>query len=437
MARYPAAYARKSHKDQASAEQQLVEIHEIAKRDGLNGELVDYKDVGISGLYGKRGDDSDWRRLQTDIAEGRVSTVYLSVLDRAGRDLEEWLAFTRICVEHGTRVVDSKGERTGDGNEDLALFEMWAAQKEGKKAVERSARANRTMAARGYDVGHPPYGSRVAWEVGEGDARELVDKKPEKRSDVRRVFVPADDEPMQPLLDAIRETGGNVMRAASLLNDHGVLNRGREWHPRSLTRVLDRERALRLRYGRARRRAPSAAPLSRLVACHCGQIMTPTRDRRTGEWTEMYCSVGHRQGVAKHGRYVARSKPVIELLRESIGRARWVPMIEGVDTSAQRAKLDEELRRLGVAYRAGAVDDDEFTAESSRIKAARADIEDTDGHFGAPRPYVRWDGEPQELGEDLRSRVIVVHLGEDMRPTRVEWRGGGPRPRPFRPRRAA
>lgn len=411
MTRFPAAYARKSHKDQASAEAQLVAIREIARADGANGDLREYADVGISGRFGKRGLGSDWQTLLADVAADRVSTVYLSVLDRAGRSLEEWLAFTRLCVDHGTRVVDRSGERTREGF-DLAVIEMLFADKEGRKAVERSARAKRTMEARGYAVGHPPYGYRVGWT---GDP-----------SSPRRTFEPNPDEPIQPLRDALAETGGSVLAAAKLLNSRGVLNRGKEWHPRSLQRVLDREGVTRLRYGQARRRAPSAAPLSKIVRCHCGHVMTPVRDRRTSEWTELYCAVGHRRGIAEHGRYVARSQPVMDLLKAEVRNGFTIDYDIGTrDTSGQRDTLKEQLRRIGKAYTAGAMDDTEFDEERTRIQSELDSIEDDGELIGGTGELIKdidWDGDPARLGEALRQRVRHVQLGEDLQPVSVEFR---------------
>ena len=427
MTRRPAAYVRKSKKLEESAAAQLEAVRQVAARDGEAGDLLVYSDVGVSGRRKKRGEKSAWARLLDDIAADLVSTVYVSVLDRAGRSLVEWLQFSELLVEHKVRLVDQTGQdRVGVGNGDVALFEMWAAQKEGEKAVERSARAFRTMKARGDEMvgGYKaPYGYRRAraGDVGlDGDPSRVV-------------VVPDPDEPVQPLLDAVRATNGNVLQAARRLDAEGVPYRaGRPWNVRVLTGVLEREGVLAPRHGaQARRRAPSDAPLSRLVECHCGRLMTPQRDRRNGKWLSLLCMPGCRAGRAAHGRYVARSRHVIELLQSELhySRARIVKA-SPVDTAAERARLDARRQKLQVALDNDLIRPDEFKRRAADLKRdaeALADATAAENEWvgvSPLEPLVDWNASDAAVGEALRRVVRSVRLDSSMMPVAdsIEWR---------------
>jgi hypothetical protein len=176
--------------------------------------------------------------------------------------------------------------------------------------------------------------------------------------------------------------------------------------------------------------------------------MTPSRDRRTSEWSELYCSVGHRQGVASHGRYVARARHILDLLRtetegqrEVKGRTTYTSDATGL--AERKTALAEELRRLGVAYRAGAIDDDEFESETKRIRADLGGIEDDIADLDqavsltltAHGPVIHWDqldSDPAKVGDELRRLVRDVRLDHEMKPIAIEWRRTI---QPFTPRR--
>ncbi len=426
MDRKPAAYIRKSQKLEESAAAQLAAVKQVAARDGVNGDLVVYSDVGVSGRRNKRTEKSAWARLLDDIAADKVSTVYVSVLDRAGRSLVEWLLFSELLVEHGVRLVDQTSQnRVGVGNSDVALFEMWAAQKEGEKAVERSARAFRTMRARGDEMvgGYKAiygYKRAKAGDVGlDGDPNRIV-------------VVPNPDEPIDPLLDAIKATKGNVLQAARRLDALGVPYRtGGPWNVRVLTEVLEREGALKPRHGsQLRRRAASDAPLSRLVECYCGRLMTPQRDRRNGKWLSLLCMPGCRAGLKVHGRYVARSRHVIELLQRELhySTIRVQKSAGTTDVSHRRAALEVKREKLQVALDNDVVSVEEF---KRRVAQLKRDIEAMDDEVAAesdwsgysPRePLVDWDASDATVGESLRTLIHSVRLDENMLPVAINWR---------------
>ena len=429
MDRKPAAYVRKSAKLEDSAAAQLAAVKRVAERDGVKGDdLLVYSDVGVSGRRHKRDEATAWARLLEDIAADKLSTVYVSVLDRAGRSILEWLVFSELLVKHSVRLVDQSGEnRADERDEDRALFEVWAAQKEGKKAVERSARAFRTMRARGDEmVG----GYKAAYGYKRAKAGDVgLDGDPK-----RIVVVPNPDEPLQPLLDAIKATKGNVLQAARRLDAEGVSYRGgRLWNVRVLTDVLEREGALAPRHGsQVRRRAPSDAPLSRLVYCHCGRLMTPQRDSRNGKWLSLLCMPGCIAGRERHGRYVARSRYVIETLQNELHF--YVIHIEKSsgqsDAAKRRAALDAKREKLQVALDNDLVTVDEFKQRAAQLKRDYAELKDdaaveVDWVGLSPKePLVDWAADEATIGESLRRLVRSVKLDENMLPVAdgIEWR---------------
>lgn len=423
MTKRAAAYLRKS-KDAATKADHLAMLMASVKDHGHNGEAVVYDDWAKSGDIEKLAARTEWRRLCDAIEAGVHDVVFMNSLDRGGRSIEEWLRFIRLCRASGVRVIADGTDYSLPENRDRLIFEAWAAEKELDKAKERSARTRRIRAARGDVVtgGHAAGYGRTWVRAGDagigGDPRRVVE-------------VQNPNEPLQPLIDAARETRGNVLAASKLLNTRGVPTRsGKPWSPRTLGRVLDREGVIRAKYGARVRRAPSTAPLSRLVACHCRQLMTPVRDRRTGRWSELYCAAGHKAGVGAHGRYVARSRHVMDRLRaEKPVRVSRIAILKGSkveDAEARRTALAEKRRRLGIVFADGGLDEDVYRQEVDDIKRAITDLDDQiDADwigFGPRTPVVPWDGDEEELGVALRQRVRVVRLDEAMRPAEVVWR---------------
>jgi DNA invertase Pin-like site-specific DNA recombinase len=428
MARYAVAYIRKSKRNDDSATAQLAAVRDIARRDGTDPDsLVVLDDNGKSGDIKKIGARRGYAGLCDAIERGDVSTIYVRVLDRLGRDTGEGLRLYELIERKRTRLVDSLGEMVGEQGEDRVMMELWAAKKELRRAKERSAFTKSIRARRG-DVmrdGQPLLGGNFA-AYGYKRVRDRNDQNGQ-----RIIEVANPEEPVQPLIEAARETRGNVLQAAKLLNARGIASRsGRPWSSRTLSRVLDREGVVRGKYGARLRRAPSTAPLARLVACHCGQLMTPVRDRRTGRWSELYCAVGHKVGVGDHGRYVARARHVMERLHSEkplrVSRIHILKRAKVEDAAAQRTALEEKRRRLGVVFTDGALDEDDYRRQVDDVKRALAELdEEADADwigFGPLTPIVPWDGDEEELGAALRQRVRVVRLDKEMHPGEVVWR---------------
>jgi hypothetical protein len=258
-----------------------------------------------------------------------------------------------------------------------------------------------------------------AGEVGmDGDPRRIV-------------VIDNPDEPMEPLLEAIRDTKGNLLQAARRLNTLGVPTRsGRPWDPRVLARCLDRVGATRtLRAGKVgERRAPSDAPLSRLVLCHCGGIMTATRDPRTKRWSSLYCNQGHKAGVEAHGRYIARSRHVMEMLEAELRISRITITKSGpADTTGDRASIEARRRKLGIAFADDAISETDYRERMDAIKRDLAKLDegtiaDDWTGFSEREPLIDWTADDAEVGERLRRLVRSVRLNENMMPVSVDWR---------------
>lgn len=424
MAR-PAAYLRKS-KDAATKADHLAILMASVKAHGHNGDTVVYDDWAKSGSRRGLGKRTAWRELNDAIERGDHDVVFMNSLDRGGRDLEEWLRFIRVARNRGVRVIAGGVDYSAPENRDRLVFEGWMAEKELERAQERSARTKLIRQQRGDATvgGHAaPYGQMWAraGDVGmDGDPRRVV-------------IVDNPDEPMQPLLDAIAETNGNVLQAAKLLNARRVPTRsGKPWDPRVLTRALDRVGALRVRRGSSpngRRRAPSDAPLSRLVECHCGATMTPERDRRNGRWLSLVCASGRKAGFENHGRYVARSRHIMDRLRSDLAVSRIrIEKTTPTDTAARRADLEARKRKLGIALADDAISEDDYRVRMDAIKrdlAALADDDATVGDwvgFSPKEPLVDWDADDAAIGDRLRRLVRAVRLNDEMLPASVDYR---------------
>jgi DNA invertase Pin-like site-specific DNA recombinase len=419
MAR-PAAYLRKS-KDAATKAEHLDRLLATVRRHGHNGDTVVYDDWGRSGDQRKLASRRAWRDLCEAIGRGEHDVVFMNDLDRGGRSLEEWLRFIRVAQDRGVRVIAGDTDYSAPENKDRLIFEAWLAERELDAGKRRAAETIRMRRRRGDVMGQPPYGHLFARDAG---GRVVLVEDPER--------------PVQPLLDAVRDAKGNTAEAVRLLNDRGVPSRyGKAWSSAALNGALRRLGARPPVAKRARRtstgelRQPS--PLSKLLRCHCGTTMTPVDSRRA-----LYCYVGAREGLGRHGRYVASMPRVYEFLRrETEGRretksSRTYTNEPGA-ALARREALGEELRRLGRAYRAGAIEDDEFDAESARLRAALDEATDDQAEaeelvsitVRKTGMIVDWgllETDPAALGDQLRRAFRTVKLGPDMRPAEAVWR---------------
>lgn len=422
----PAAYLRKS-KESGTKDAHLALLMEQVLRFGHNGDTVVYDDWNRSGDIDKIAKRTAWKAMCDAIEAGEHDLVFLNSFDRGGRSIEEWLRFVRLARAHHVRVIADGVDYAAAENRDRLIFEAWAAEKELEKAKERSARTKAMRKQRGdaYLGGHSaPYGSMLARD------HSTPCPSPD-RCRCRVIVVENPAEPIEPLLDAVREKAGNILQACKLLNERSVPSRGgKGWEPRTLTRVLDARKGYRTRRGPRPTRYQIAkwpAPLSRLVECHCGALMTPMRDPRNRRWLSLMCARGQIAGASVHGSYNARSRHVVDAIQGAIGGTREVKRTETFSTDdlhEQRVAIEEDLRRLGRVYRSGGLSDDEFDVEQASLHVRLRELdaqEDTVTfrlRFTGP-VAIDWDAPDEDLAVSIHKVVNVVRLGQDMLPAEV------------------
>jgi hypothetical protein len=141
----------------------------------------------------------------------------------------------------------------------------------------------------------------------------------------------------------------------------------------------------------------------------------------------MYCGRGHKLGLDEHGRYLARTRHVIDRLRHELHYSRVTIQRAGPsDTTTQRADLEARKRKLGIALADDAIAEDDYRRRMDAVKRDIAALDAIDASewvgVGPRTPLVDWAAPDAELGEALRRVVRVVRLGSDMLPTNVELR---------------
>jgi DNA invertase Pin-like site-specific DNA recombinase len=410
----PAAYLRKS-KDSATKAEHLDRLLATVRRHGHNGDTVVYDDWAKSGDQRKLASRKAWRDLCAAIERGEHDVVFMNDLDRGGRSLEEWLRFIRIAQEHRVRVVAADTDYSAPENKDRLIFEAWLAERELDAAKRRAAETIRMRRRRGDVLGSPPYGYRLA------------------KADGKVVLVEDPSRPVQPIIDAVHEAQGNTAEAVRLLNDRRVPSRfGKEWSPPALRAALRRMGELpptleKARRTRGRLRMPS--PLSRLVICHCGQVMTPVDSRK-----ELYCYIGSRDGAARHGKVIANQRRIFDFLEAALADVKLHPKriaYDDEEVGKRRAALEEKRRRLGIAYADGALDDGEYDRRKEAIAHEVAALPDPQwslrvidwDRLAATRDKPDFQALVDWGSKMVRQLVKAIRMDEDMRPVAIEWRG--------------
>jgi DNA invertase Pin-like site-specific DNA recombinase len=397
---------------------QEAAVRELAGRQGEADSLVVLSDLDLSGRLG-RDKRPGYNRLLTAIESGECTALYSYSLSRLGRSVAELARLVGDCVDRGIPVrlyADALDTATASGT---LLFHVLAsvAQFEAQVASERVKAANAAKLARGEKVGTAKF-----YGEAEGEDADLV-------------------------LAAFHEAGG-YSGAARLLNERGVKPKSSKkgvWWPSSVAVVVKRLEPQAGRLSSRGVRAHSHFRLARLLRCPtCDTRLTGTRDRVDGPnkgRVRYACRLGT---VTPHARVSISEHLILPAIKAEVARAT-AALISferpvGDEIATSRTALEEDLRRLGVAYRARALSDAEFDGETVRIQRALSDLDEDpadgldDWRYLGPDlrgvvtnptlgPLVDWEAEPAEVNRRLRAVFREIRLDPvTMQPVALMWR---------------
>jgi DNA invertase Pin-like site-specific DNA recombinase len=403
--RHPVAYIRRSKKGER-VEDQIAAVMTLVHRDGHNGDTTVYNDNGRSGSRAGLARRTAWADMNDAIGRGDVSAVYMRVLDRSGRDLEEWLRFLRVATDHGVQIIDETGVRSDPANKDSALFEMWRAERERDADVNRARFRTERQRARGDALGLPPYGSMVA------------------RADGGRVIhAPNPAEDVTAVVEAFNRAG-TMYGATRLLNsDPDYLLRAPArhamWSGVTVGRILRRAGALTMA---PRKRGPlnhHAWTFFRLLVCpHCGTRMVAINL----DHPKYLCPRAGRDPNHPRPYSIAESRILPWVQSQVAGRAwpSWSDTIGGADVP-DRAVVDEAFRRVGRAYAAGALTDDDFSAATVAHDEALATIAAATEVDYTPH-RLNWTDPTATVNADLTTLIGAIRFDTSMHPVAIDWK---------------
>ena len=432
MQRYPIAYLRRSSADATdpgdiSREAQETAVRELARRDGYNGELRILADWDRSADDTKEGRRTGYLAMLAAIDRGECDVVYAASLDRLYRSMRTFVRLTDAAKAHGTRIVTLReGVLGGDGSPMAQAFAEITAVFSGLELRTTKARAAGAMAERrkrGDYIGRAGYGYRLA----RNEAGAIIQE-------------PDPDRPLEPILEAVRETGGNILAACKLLNARGVpvpqgpsaerrrLDATPNWHPWPLRKIVARSVPEYLpAKGPSGRRTPTHALLAQLLVCHCGHVLTPEK-AEAGRWrrSAYRCAHGNRTGRLAHGPLFVTEAAVVPWVRVEVEHLRLpVDAVQmGREATAERADLIAQRERLALGYARGGLAQATYEAEDGALVALLAALGDTEEAAAvSPIRPEEWDSwTPADLNAYIRAILERVTLGPDLRPVSAVWR---------------
>lgn len=399
--RQPVAYirrsvARRGDPGDVSREFQTEKVRALANGDGAALRIID-GDWGKSAATDKVDQRLAFLSMLDAIERGDVSHVYAYSPDRLARSVEWSARLVNICRRAGVGITTTAGTVAPDDPAARAMFHMLAVMNEtALDEMERKAKASvESRARRGDVLGQRPY----------GEVRTL------KSGDV----VGKDENPAL-VVAAFREAG-SYFGAARLLNERGVPARsGRQWYPRTVQRIVNREDRSTVPLGQRRGvRARGSLLFSNLLVCHCGA--------RMGQTTSQYWAPKYRcpNGVADtdHPRpYMIAEPRLIDAMKAEAGRLR-VPyddLAEVEGDKAKRAALAAKSERWIEQYGEGLIDKATRDARLAQVAEAVKALDLAEAVRAIP-PTIDWENAtPAEINAVLRTIWDHVELGPDLLP---------------------
>ncbi len=410
MERYPIAYIRRSSADandpgDVSREAQESAVHELARREGHNGDLRIVTDWDRSADESKESRRAAFLAMLAAIERGEVSAVYAASLDRLYRSLRTFVRLTDAAKAHDVRIVTLReGVLGGDGSPMAQAFAEITAVFSGLELRTTKARAAGALAvrqARGDHIGRVGYGYLLA-----RNERGAV------------VAVPDPDHPLAPIVAAVREAG-SILGGCKLLMAHGIPapDGGTAWGSTTLRRIIEHAAPELLpTAGPTGRRTPAHSALAQLLLCHCGHVLTPEPKRHSYR-----CTIGNRRGREAHGPVWVSERAILPWIKAEAARLR-VPHrdLELDADPGIRASLEAQRRAVGDALVIGAYTKEQAAAKVVELTAEMDDIDIRD-RAEAIAQTVKWTWPPEQINAVLRGMWAYVELGPDLRPTRAEW----------------
>lgn len=428
--KYAAAYLRRSYATEgrpgdASEATQLEAVQRLCGAD-----VTVYKDWGMSG---RRSDRPDYLRLQADIRAGSVASVCAYSLSRLGRSTRELLDFVALCRDNGVTLRTAVESIDTSGAMGRLLFTIMAsvAEFEADVTTERMKGARLAGKARQEAAG-ALYGGKVPGSIPLYGYRNVAVKiKDGGDGVIRRELDP--DHPIEPILQAYRDAGGSLTRAATLLNERGIASPKAArtggtalWGSSTLARVIrGHDPSILPDRGATGKQRPVGKPalFRGLLRCHCGRLMTPNVAR--GQYR---CSAGNgKLSAAVHGRSTVSESALKAALWSEVARQYWSTQMGVFKDRDERAIFDLKARRerVAAAMLDGLIDASRAKSETDAIDAKLEKLQREAGAFvwyGVPEREGKLDlnGDPAEQNERLRRLWLRVQLDDDMAPT-VEW----------------
>ena len=404
-------YIRRSTQDQGghvSREEQEQALKDLAAKHEveLSETFIDWGKTGGGGPSDALTKRPGFRGLVRAVESGEVSHVFAVGIDRLGRSQNALGHLWAACQEAETKVVTTEGDMSDGTDPATVLLRGMLALFAEYYLVEQKRKNKRAMdycRHRGDRMGQAPFGYEK--------------RTPKKHGTERVELVMVDQDGIEAVLAAYRDTGQNYRQAAKRLNDAGHPRpvRADKWYATSVAAVVQRHAPEEAKKAAKRRERQTIPRLFRkLLRCRCGSTMTPTQSGRS--WGYL-CPQGHHD--ARHPRPVVISerklRPWIEAEADRlVDRDEYCvevgeydnPKLRHLIAAARDAGMDEDADRYQAQL------DAEMVEHGERVQR-RLDVPDK-------IDWDRWSTE--DVNRALLSLWDHVELGPDLLPTRAIWR---------------
>ena len=416
MARYPAAYIRRSVADagnpgDVSREVQERAVRELAHHDGHNGDVRLFTDWARSADEEKEAKRTEFRAMLGQLEEGRISDIYAYSLDRLARSTTTFARLLKAAKDKNVRVVTQReGDLSDNGNPmswAYGFLVSFFAEFELRMAKARSQSVAERRHARGDAWGYAPFGWR------------------NERQDGAIVRVPDAARPVDPVLQAYRDAG-TVLGAARLLRERGIKapRGGERWSTFTVARIIEHNapELLPQRTATGRRMTPPKAVFAGLLRCHCGGVLTPNMARHN-----YYCWRGRDGGRGYHGQYNVQESELLPWAMAEAARLR-VPdrVIVERERGTARDRLEGRRAKIADMFEVGGITRDEYLRRLAAVKAAEKQLDEQEAATEVLAvPELDWTWPPEAVNTVLRAMWSEIRLDASMHPVKAEWRVPG------------